>query len=62
MFGMLFHTGASLILANFRQILTLKYDFDLYKRFFMEKMAQIHQISKELFYQYPNFVWQVPSR
>jgi hypothetical protein len=28
----------------------------------MEKMAQIHQISKELFYQYPNFVWQVPSR
>jgi hypothetical protein len=56
MFGMLFHTGASLILANFRQILTLKYDFDLYKRFFMEKMAQIHQISKELFYQYPNFV------
>jgi hypothetical protein len=36
MFDVLFSTGASLVLASFRQILALKYDFDLYKRFFMK--------------------------
>jgi hypothetical protein len=32
---------------NFIKFQPAKYDFDLYTGFFMERLAQIHQISKE---------------
>jgi len=32
-----------------------KYDFNLYKGFFIEKMANIHQISKNIFLKSPDF-------
>jgi hypothetical protein len=34
---------------NFAKFQSEKYDFNLYKGFSMEKMAQIHQISKKKF-------------
>jgi hypothetical protein len=37
-----------LLLVNFCKILLEKYDFDLFKGFFMEKMTQICQILKIL--------------
>jgi len=40
------------IFANFRPE---KYDFDQYKGFFMEKMAQIRQISQNFFFQIARF-------
>jgi hypothetical protein len=49
MFDMLFSTGASLVLANFRQILILKYDFDLYKLFFMEKWPKFTKFPRNYF-------------
>ncbi len=39
-----------LLLANFR---TVKYDFDLYKGFFMENLTQIRQILKNYFFKFP---------
>ncbi len=37
------------LLANFPQISTWKYDFDLLQGTFMEKMIQIHQILEKVF-------------
>jgi len=38
-----------------------KYDFTLYKGFFMEKKIQIRQILKNIFLKIARFLWQVPA-
>jgi hypothetical protein len=41
----------------FAKSLPEKYDFNLQEGFSMEKMAQIRQISKKVFYQSPDFFY-----
>jgi hypothetical protein len=38
-----------------------KYDFTLFKGFFIEKMTQIHQILKETFYVESSLAMQKPT-
>jgi hypothetical protein len=46
-----------LLVANFR---TIKYDFDVYKGFFMENLTQIRQILKNYFFKFPEFYNKFP--
>jgi hypothetical protein len=41
--------------CNFTKFKPGKYDFNLYEGYFMEKMAQIHQISREKNSKSPDF-------